>query len=199
MARASAAPGVAASPPGRLLEPHLLIAGRSALPQPMIDRVRRMKGAAGVEVVDAAGTLVGNRRVGLLGVEPGTFRAFTPRPSAESDALWRNVGAGDMAVSFALGNDGGVPLGTTVAAGSVSRQSTVRVGAYATMGIGEIDAVVSHTKAHELGLAHANALLISASAKARGTLRANLNRILPPGVKIITTNALAPPPLATRP
>jgi hypothetical protein len=34
---------------------------------------------------------------------PSIFRAYAPKAVAESDALWRNVPAGDVAVSFALG------------------------------------------------------------------------------------------------
>jgi cell wall-associated NlpC family hydrolase len=148
-------------------------------------KVRRLKYVRGVEVVDAAQALVGGRRVGLLGVDPSTFRAYTPSPTAKSDPLWRSIAAGDVTISFAMGTDGGVPLGSQVPIGG-SQQKQVRVGAYATMGIGDIDAVVSHTKARTLGLPSGNALLISAPKADLAKLSARLRQVLPRQAKTVT-------------
>lgn len=107
------------------------------------------------------------KQVGVLGVDPSTFRTYTPKPTAESDALWRNVAAGDIAISFQLGNDGGVQLATNVPIGSKTRQVQARVGAFATMGIADVDAVVSHATAQTLGMPTGNAVLISAAPKVK--------------------------------
>ncbi|WP_262401923.1 C40 family peptidase [Actinomadura sp. CNU-125] len=80
--------------------------------------------------------MVAGERVGVLGVNPSTFRNYTPEPTAKSDALWRNIAGGDVAISFTMGNDGGVKLGSEVPVGGQKVQQTMRVGAYATMGIG---------------------------------------------------------------
>jgi cell wall-associated NlpC family hydrolase len=166
----------------------LLVASGQTLPAPAVDRIRRVKGVRGVEVIDAAQALVAGKRVGLLGVEPSTFRAYTPKPTAESDALWRNVHAGDVAVSFVFGSDGGVKLGSTVPVGGKQRQSPLRIGAYATMGISEVDAVVSHSTARSFGMPSGNALIVSAPKVDPAKLRKYLAKVLPKGTRTAEIN-----------
>ncbi|WP_372509255.1 hypothetical protein [Actinomadura madurae] len=130
------------APLTRRYTPHLLVAGPSSLPPQAVERARRLDGVAGVTVVDAARAQVGGRRMGLLGVDPSGFRAFAPGPTAESDQLWQTIALGGLAVSFEQGRDA-LPLGSVVTAGRSASPGRVRVGAYASMGIGDIDAVVS--------------------------------------------------------
>ncbi|WP_233358956.1 C40 family peptidase [Thermomonospora amylolytica] len=165
--------------------PHLLVAAPATLPPGVVERVRRTKGVRRIEVVDAAQAMVGGKRVGLLGVEPSTFRAFTPEPTAESDALWRNIAGGDIAISFTMGNDGGIKLGSQVPVGGRTRQSQMRVGAYATMGLSDVDAVVSRRAARDLGVPTGNALLISASKRDAGKIARALRKVLPKGAKTV--------------
>jgi cell wall-associated NlpC family hydrolase len=178
----------------RRITPHLLIVAPSPIPAEAVDRVRKAKGVAAAEVVDAASALVAGKRVGLLGVDPSTFRSFTPARSAESDPLWRNVAAGDVAVSFTLGQDGGVKLGAVVPAGGSRAPGNVRVGAYATMGIGPVDAVVSRAKARQLGLPTGNALILSTSAKDQAGLAKRLTKALPAEAKVVALSQGIEPP-----
>ncbi|MGI8330650.1 C40 family peptidase [Actinomadura scrupuli] len=189
VASAASSPYSAVAPLRQRLSPHVLVAGGSTLPPAVIAKIRRYKGVKGVEVVDAVQALVGGKRVGLLGVEPSTFRSYTPKPTAESDALWRNVAAGDVAVSFLLGKDGGLQLDSRVPIGGKTRQVQTRVGAYATMGIGEVDGVVSHTVARSLGMPSGNALLISAPKVKLDRLNKWLTKkVLPKGAKPMLLN-----------
>ncbi|MCW2915965.1 MAG: hypothetical protein JWN52_4033 [Actinomycetia bacterium] len=172
------------------LSPQILVAGGTTLPADVIAKIRGYKGVKGVEVVDAVQALVAGKRVGLMGVDPSTFRAYTPKPTAESDALWRNVAAGDVAVSFTLGKDGGLQLDSRVPIGGKTRQEQTRVGAYATMGIGDVDAVVSHAVARSLGMPSGNALLISAPKIKLDKLNKWLaKKALPKGAKSVLLNA----------
>jgi hypothetical protein len=170
------------------LTPHLLVASPTSLPKDLMAKVRRIKGVRGVEVVDAAQGLLAGKRVEILGVEPSTFRNFTPKPTAESDALWRNVAAGDVSVSFAFGADGGVKLGSQVPIGGAQRQSQARVGSYATMGIGEVEAVVSRTTARSLGMPSENALIVSAPKTDLDSLTKRLRKMLPVHAKTAMLN-----------
>ncbi|GAA1870735.1 hypothetical protein [Actinomadura bangladeshensis] len=178
------APAVA--PLTRRYTPHLLVAGTSPLPPQAVERARRLKGVAGLTVVDAARARVGGRRMGLLGVDPSKFRAFAPEATAESDQLWQTVASGGLAVSFEQSRDGGLPLGAVVPAGRSSGGGQVRVGAYASMGIGDIDAVVSRAQARALGLPDGNALVISAPKADAAKLAKRLQTILPRGTKVAT-------------
>ncbi len=96
---------------------------------------------------------------------------------------------GEVAVSFVLGKDGGVGLGSTVRA---SGGGMLRVGAWATMGmgwgVGSIDAVVSHDTARALGIPGGNALVVSAPKVDSRRLRARLLKRLPKGSQVATIN-----------
>jgi cell wall-associated NlpC family hydrolase len=178
----------AVAPLAQRLSADLLVASAQTLPPALVDRVRRVDGVRGVEVIDAAQALVAGKRVGVVGVDPSTFRAYTPKPTAESDALWRNIYAGDVAVSFVFGSDGGVKLGSMVPVGGRQRQSPLRIGAYATMGMSQVDAVVSHGTARSFGMPSANALVISAPKADAGKLRKSLAKLLPKDAKTAEIN-----------
>ncbi|MQY09656.1 hypothetical protein [Actinomadura macrotermitis] len=182
-------PRATVAPLGRRLVPHLLVAGTAPLPGETVERARRLKGVAGVAVVDAAQAQVAGRRVGLLGVDPSTFRAFAPAQTAESDQLWQTVATGGLAVSFDLSQDGSLPLGGVVQAGSSEHPGQVRVGAYASMGIADVDAVVSREQARTLGMPDGNALVLSTAKADPKKLSRQLRKILPRDTKIALLGA----------
>ncbi len=163
--------------------PHVLVASGQTLPVAGVEAVRHVKGVKAVEVVDAARALVAGKRVGVMGVDPSGFRAFTPDASAKSDALWSNIAGGDVAISFTMGKDGGIPLASWTRIGGTEHQTSVRVGAYATMGIGQVDAIVSHATAQSIGMPSGNALLVSAPHTDVAKLRKALAKVLPHGTK----------------
>ncbi|MFC6878269.1 MULTISPECIES: C40 family peptidase [Actinomadura] len=178
----------AVAPLGKRLTPHILVAAPATLPPDSVAKIRGMRGVKGAELVDAVQGMVAGKRVGLLGVEPSTFRNYTPKPTAQSDALWRNVAAGDAAISFTLGSDGGVQLGSQVPVGGKDRQAPLRVGAYATMGISDVDAVISHTAAQSLGMPTSNAMLISVpKGRTKAYLKA-VRKALPKRAKAVEVN-----------
>jgi cell wall-associated NlpC family hydrolase len=173
----------AVTPLRKAVIPHVLVAAGQTLPAAVIESIRHVKGVKAVEVVDAARALVAGKRVGVMGVDPSTFRAYTPDASARSDALWRNIAGGDVAISFPMGKDGGIPLASWTRMGGTAHQTSVRVGAYATMGIGQVDAVVSHTTAQAIGMPSGNALLVSAPHTDVAKLRKALAKVLPKGAR----------------
>ncbi|GAA0914109.1 C40 family peptidase [Nonomuraea longicatena] len=196
---ASTAPQVASPPAvaalGRRTEPHLLVVADRTLGAAEVERVRRRAGVRAVEVVDAARTTIGDRTVGTFGVEPSTFRGFTPKATAAADGVWRSVASGEVVVSFGLGTDGGLVLGSRVR----SREQELRVGAYATMGLGAVDAVVSRRTARRLGLPSGNALLVSAPRADWERLRGALAKALGAQVAVLkpryTSKAADAPPV----
>lgn len=178
----------AVAPLGKRLSPHVLVAAPSTLPADVVQKVRGAKGVKGVEIVDAVQGMVAGKRVGLMGVNPSTFRNYTPKPTAKSDALWRNIASGDVAISFTMGSDGGVALGSQVPAGGRRHQSQLRVGAYATMGISDVDAVISHTTAQSLGMPSGNAMLISVPETKPKAFIKRLRKVLPKNAKAVAVN-----------
>ncbi|WP_245647187.1 C40 family peptidase [Microtetraspora niveoalba] len=198
--RVASAEQVKATPPSvaplkKLRDPHLFVVARKPLPPDAVAKVRAVKGVAAAEVTDAADVMVDGKRVQTLGVDPSTFRPFTPKTTARSDALWNNVASGEVAISFDLGQDGGIKLGSTVTGGRLR----LRVGAYATMGMGSISAVVSRQTARSLGIPEGNALVVSAPKVDSGKLRKKLLKVLPKGSQVATINPVVVlPPGRTR-
>ncbi|WP_248961633.1 C40 family peptidase [Sphaerisporangium perillae] len=182
------------TPLAELRKPQLFVVAPRPLSAAAVHRVKARKGVKAVEVVDAADVMMDGKRVQTMGVNPSTFRAYTPRATARSDVLWNSVAAGDVAVSFILGNDGGVALGSTVNGGG----RKLRVGAYATMGMGMINAVVSRDVAKSLGIPEHNALVVSAPGADSTRLRLQLLKVLPKGSQVALINPVLTPPAKAR-
>lgn len=190
VASSAEAPAPVVAPLGELRKAHLFVVSDQPLAAETVEKVRKARGVTAVEVTDAAEVQLDGRRVPTMGVDPSTFRAYTPRTTARSDELWANVAAGDVMVSFELGNDGGLPLGSDVASGG----HKLRVGAYATVGMGSIAAVVAKATGRTLGLPEGNALVVSAPKVDSAKLRKALLRVLPKGSRVATINPVLVPP-----
>ncbi|TMR37374.1 NlpC/P60 family protein [Nonomuraea zeae] len=169
------------APLKRHLGAHLLVLSDRTLSEEVVASVQGQAGVATVEPIDAARLTIAGRHVSTVGVDPSSFRSYTPGPTARADALWQSIASGDAAVSFSLGTDGGLALGTSVSAGG----QKLRVGAVATMGLGVIDAVVSTDTARRLGLPQKNALLVNAPRTNSASLKDALSRKLPRKVQVV--------------
>ncbi|MFC0861996.1 C40 family peptidase [Sphaerimonospora cavernae] len=178
------------APLKQLIRPHLFVVSAHPLAPDVVAGVRSQKGVKAAEVTDAAEVHIDGKRVQTMGVDPSTFRAYTPSKTAGSDGLWQNVAAGDVAVSFELGHDGGVELGSTVDGAGLR----MRVGAYATVGMGSIAAVVSRRTARSLGIPEGNAMVVSAPDVDSAKLRRQLLKLLPKGSQVATINPVVVAP-----
>ena len=170
---------ISVAPLRRRHTPHLLAAAPGSLPAEVVEKVRKLKGVKVVEVVDGARTQVAGRQVGLLGVDPSTFRNLAPKQTAKLDELWRNVAGGDAVISFQ-----GAKLGTVVNAGATGRRASVRIGAIAPIGVPGVEAVVSREQSQRLGLASGNTLVVSAPKTDLQKLRGRLKKLLPKQAKV---------------
>ncbi|MET8869761.1 C40 family peptidase [Nonomuraea sp. NPDC004580] len=179
------------APLSKLHKPNLFVLTRKPFTQELLQKVAKVPGVRALELADAASIMLDGKRVQTLAVNPSTFRAYTPKVTASSDALWQNVAAGDVAVSFVLGNDGGLPLHSRVSAG---QSLHLRVGAYATTGFGAVDAVVSKDIGRSLGLPRDNALIVSAPKANSDVLRKRILARLPKGTQVAMVNPVLPQP-----
>jgi peptidoglycan DL-endopeptidase CwlO len=151
----------------------------TSLPHSALAAIRRLHGVQAALAVDAARVQVNGRFLAVLGVDPSRFRGFAAKPTARDSAFWRSVAAGDLGISYEMGKQGKLPAGTSVTVAG-RHVETMSVGALRTVGIGGIDAVVSHTVASSLGFPTQNAIVISASSKANfAKLAKQLKKILP--------------------
>ncbi|WP_344880742.1 C40 family peptidase [Nonomuraea antimicrobica] len=179
------------APLDKLYKPHLFVLTSKPFTDELLRKVAKVSGVQALELADAASVTLDGKRVQTLAVDPSTFRSYTPKVTASSDALWQNVAAGDVAVSFVLGNDGGLPLHSRVSVGSAGQ---LRIGAYATTGFGAVDAVVSKETGRTLGMPRDNALIVSAPKADSSELRKKLQRVLPKGTQMALVNPVLPQP-----
>lgn len=174
---------------GGRLEPAVLVVADRTLPHGVRERVRALPGVRGVVGLGLASTSVAGRMVTIAGVEPATYRRFAPRGTAESDRLWRQVAAGDVALAHELGGQLRQPPGSTIALPARRGWLEARVGAQATT-VHSIDVVVNQRRGDQLGLRRDNALLIAASSPERTA--ASVRRLVPRDARVAPINPPAP-------
>ena len=147
--------------PKKLIEATLLVTGRSSFTIHQLKLIRAVSGVHHVQTVMAGNAVVDGPRSSVLGVNPTRFRAWTPRLTAGSQALWQSIARGELTASFDMGHQANLPLGNTVA---VRARHTVpiRIGAFASVGMAGVDAVVSARRAAQLGLGQNTGVVVSA-------------------------------------
>jgi peptidoglycan DL-endopeptidase CwlO len=151
----------AVSPLHKLRAADLLVVSPQPLPAGDLTKIRRLRGVADAEQLDAARLKLNGRYIAVLGVNPSRFRAYAASPTARSTALWQNVADGSIAVSYLMGKEDKLPLGGTVQVAG-ARTEQLAVGGFGTVGISGVDAVVSDQVARSLGMPSGNAIVISA-------------------------------------
>jgi cell wall-associated NlpC family hydrolase len=161
---------VAVNTPGTLKRHHgrhlvsatLLVTADHPLSDKAVHRLENLSGVHRVEPVSAGHARVMGQRAFVLGVDPATFRPWTPESTAASNPLWRSIARGDLAVSFDMGQNANLPLGGTVPVGDVGGLASMRIGAFASVGMAGVDAVFSGARAQQIGLVPRTGVVISA-------------------------------------
>jgi peptidoglycan DL-endopeptidase CwlO len=189
--RASSPPRVA--PLRGLRQAGLLVVAPFSLSGHVLAAVSRLPGVTSADPIEAAKITINGTPEAVLGVDPSTFRGYAAGPTAASDPLWQGVAGGGVAVSYTMGTLDRLALGRAVTV--TGRQAErLRVVAFGTVGIGGVDAVVSHPVARSLGMPASNAIVISAPPASVTALAAQIKPILPrgAGVEPLVTLATAP-------
>ena len=168
----------AMAPLHRLLEADLFVVAPTTLRSSITTAVQRLHGVVAAEPLDAARLQVDGKLTAMLGVNPSEFRAFAPKPTADSLRLWENVAAGAVAVSYTMSKLDKLPLGRAVRV-TGRRAEELPVAGLGTVGIGGVDAVVSDAVARSLGIPADNAIVISAPHADLSTLMKQIKKLLP--------------------
>jgi peptidoglycan DL-endopeptidase CwlO len=181
----SAGSASAVAPLRGLRQADFFIVSATSLPSGVLAGVLRQRGVTAAEPIEAARLRINGAYAAVLGVDPSSFRSYAERPTAASNELWDGVANGGIAVSYTMGKLDHLSLGGTVrAAGATS--TSLRVAAFGTLGIGGVDAVVSHAVARSLGMPAGNAIVVSASSSANlTTLHNALAKLLPHGATVV--------------
>ena len=180
------APSAAARvrPLGRLYLPDLVVSSPRALTLADLAGVQRLPHVQGVTAALTGTVRYAGRSGRAWGVDASSLRAFTPRPTAASDPVWRSLAGGDLVLAYAAdpprapGGRRAVPPGARVPlTGPTGHPQRVRVGALAALGLPDVDVLMSRERAAAAGL-RAAALLISAPGVDPAALQSALTRVL---------------------
>lgn len=165
---------VAVNTPHPLYTPHLPKHGRHLVTATLlitrgvplghhaVHRLKRLSGVRKVQTVVAGHARVEGHRAFVLGVDPTTFRPWTPALTADSNPLWSSIANGDLAASFDMGQNANLPFGGTVPVANGGDVAPMRIGAFASVGMAGVDAVISGRRAMQIGMTPRTGVLVSA-------------------------------------
>jgi peptidoglycan DL-endopeptidase CwlO len=170
-------PFEASTRPGHLIDGTLLVSENHALTRHQAKALHHLTGVRRTQWVAAGRTKVDGHPAFVLGVKPASFRAWTPKLTAKSNALWQSIGHGELTTSFDMGHNAKLPLGQTVPVHARST-SPVRIGAFASVGMAGVDGVVDTREAQQIGLVRHSGMLISAPQVDPLALRRQVESIL---------------------
>jgi peptidoglycan DL-endopeptidase CwlO len=176
----------------QLLPADLFVVAPTTLSPGVAAAVKRLSGVSAVQPLDAARIEMDGKLTATLGVDPSAFRAYAAKPTAESTALWQNVAAGGVAVSYTMGKLDKLPLGRDVMVNG-RRTEELPLAGLGTVGIGGVDAVVSDAVARSLGMPADNAIVISAPHSVLSTLMSQIDKLLPRGAAVAPLVAQSAP------
>ena len=174
----------AVAPLRQQISPDAVVMLNSALTPDQTRALSRLRGVNYVESVDTGTVALGGAPVVAFGVEPATFRRFTPAASASSDQLWRYLEAGSLVSSYSMAGDRGLKLGTTEEVTPSAVAGTLApvkgwLGAIASIGLPGVDLLVDHRYSADLGLVPNSGLVVSAPDLSGSALRSELTSALP--------------------
>jgi hypothetical protein len=159
----------------------MLVTRRTPFSPRELGAIRHLSSVSAVRTVAAGRAVVDGHRAFVLGVNPGLFRPWTPKLTAASQPLWESIARGELTASFDMGHQAKLPLGATV---PVRAKSVVpmRIGAFASVGMSGVDAVMSGRQAAALGLRDRTGVVISAPKADLLQLRGQVMSKLRPGL-----------------
>lgn len=154
---------------------------RSPLSQTDETTLDHLKGIAATTVVDTGTVELAGAPAVTFGVDPQSFRWFTPPSSATVVRLWQYLAGGSLVSSYDMATDRKLQLGVldsvTPATGGAAVQGWM--GAFASLGLPGVDLLVDRQFSPELGLAPRTAAVVSAPTLNGPTLQNEIVRALP--------------------
>ena len=169
---------VTVAPLHRLTPPDAVaLLPKSATPR-QLRRLWHVSGVHAVAVLDTGRISVHGHHLHVVGVRAGRIRSFTPALTAKSDPLWQSIARGELTVGYSAARSLRHRLGQTLLVrGPRHHAAAMRVGAFASLGLGSAEAVVSHARAMKLGLHNSRRIYIRAHNVDVSTIAVAVRRI----------------------
>ncbi len=171
---------------GLLRDPSAIVTLAKPVAATQLQAIQRLKGVGAVEVVDIGTVQLLGAPAVTIGVDPSTFRNFTPQVTASADQLWQYISDGSLASSFDMSQDRKLTLGVQVPVAAAGSATTTNqwLGAFMSIGLPGVDMVVSHQQSGALGLAPDAGLIVSAPAADAFMLQTAI-KSLAPGASVV--------------
>lgn len=194
----SASTGPQVAPLRRVVAPDLIVVSPKTISPDTARKVAHLQGVTETMRVEAGSVRVGSGKATLLGVDPSTFRAWTPLASAQSDDLWRALAYDQLVLTFDARQATGLTLGQTYPV-TAERALPLRLGGVAALDLPHVDGLVTATTGHALGLADNAAMLVNAPAASITALAKSVRRTVGKGARVVSLRDPPPQSSNTKP
>ena len=162
--------------PSQLVVPDALAVIQAGIPGADVPKIRKLRGVRGVLVVSGGAIRIGGKPANVIGVDPRSFRSWTPVAAAGDQALWQALSRGQFVAATAAQRTLGLVRGHSYPV-TAATQAQLTFGGAAGLGIPGVDAVVNSSVAARLGLVPDLAVLINAPADNLATLVAQVRTV----------------------
>jgi Transglycosylase SLT domain len=147
---------------GKLAPPDVIVTLKHPASLKSVATLRKQAGVHRIAVADRGSVRLHGQKLRVLGL-PLSARAFTPSLTGSSNRLWQSIARGELTVAYANGRRLRHHLGQTyVATGPHAKVASMRIGAFATIGLDGTQALLSHPAAASVGLAPRREILVAA-------------------------------------
>jgi Transglycosylase SLT domain len=188
-------PGVAASggsvsaaagaQPRQLFVPDLIAAVPDGITAAQLAKISKLRGVQAVLPVDGGKVKINGRNADVLGVSPQAFRSWTPLSTADSSAVWSNLGKGQLVSTDAAARRLHLAAGNSYPV-SAAVLAHVPFGGATALSVTGADAIVNLTRSAQLGLAKNFAVLVSMLPSASlPTLMAQVKSVIGTGGQVV--------------
>jgi hypothetical protein len=186
----------------RLVSPDVLIELASAAKPQAMRRLARTDGVRAVAALDRGSVRLGGVRLRTIGIDIRSVRGLTPKFTATSERLWASVARHEITVGYSMTGRLGRSLGISFpVTGTTDAPAALRIGAFASIGLGNAQAMVDRSLSRTLGLRSARLVVFAAPKLSRQRLaevarsafggRARVHVLRPAPIRQYVVNAYA--------
>jgi hypothetical protein len=162
----------------RLITPDAVIRLPHEASARQVRRFRALDGVHATAVLSRGRVYLGAHPVTLVAADLNAVRHFTPQFTAKSQPLWDSLAGGELTISYSSVKAFRRMLGATLVAHAHNGITLpLRIGAFASLGLGRADGLVDATTGTMLDLKPAREVIVSAHKLSMSTLRADAKDI----------------------
>jgi Transglycosylase SLT domain len=177
-------PGSAGALPRQLFVPDLIAAVPAGITSAQVAKIGKLTGVRAVLPVNGGKVTVNGQSANVLGVSPGAFRSWTPPETAAADAVWTDLGHGQLVSTHAAAGELHLTAGSSYQVSAAVRLQ-LPFGAQTALSVPGVDAIVDQARSAQLGLAKNFAVLINAPGVNLVTLMSKVRSVIGPGGKVV--------------